>query len=959
MSERTPAEKNVDIRGTEFPRILRALRESRNLTKAELADKVDLSAKLLGWIEAGKRERVLDKTLCVLQEFFGVTRDQLLGRAPLPPLNGNHFDPSPSAVTPPPDPARRFPDWARILAGLATLAVLAGAFFGVRNLAVSKATWKVTGNCITVRDGLFGLKLWEDCHKSPIAKEPSSVKFVRWGHDRVIAYGLEPGPDDGGTLFVRTIATGKILLQDRPDPLELAAVYPEELIRNGGFHCQEIHDADLDGDGGHELVAYFKHSPWYPAYLRMYIRNREDRVYGTYFFNGHLSDILVQDIDEDGKDEILTAGTNNAREYMGAMVVLLDGEHCRGASADANALPLSQLPDSARARVIFPMFDSAFARHLNEQRLRAQELQAYRTAAGDVRIKANVGVKDSTIVVTMNGDLVPLAADLIDNFHTMMRRWPEEDRKKFLGGYVDEWLANAHRFTARSLSALAEENGRGTSGRRVKAHRHYSEGTEYLKRLMRDQAVASFKQAVECDSTYARAWLMLLHPSIAPQGDKWKALDRKVSAYADELTETDRLFWQALRAYYEGDIPASISFFEKVVERDPYHAEAYRRLAAHYESQRNYPKAISSLEAAIAADATDGVSLNRIAYLYAEQKSFEKALAAVEKYIELAPSEANPYDSQGDILTRMGKRDAAVAAYKAALARRADFAPSLQSLGCLYVLERNYTAAAECFRRLEQAADPDARGRARFYQACIPLYRGKFKTAVRRLDEGLEADEREKATGDSYLTKLAVKSLVSTEIGEIAAAKKEFGELLDLHEKRAAGTLGEWAIDYVQILARDDLQSAEAFLDSLKMRVDSADTYTECLYHACKGWVELAQGRPQAAVESLLMANEKTHEFYYEYPLALAYLEAGSPAKAIDAFRHALASYSGTQVRWAMWSVKARYHLGRAYEAVGDKDNARRAYEAFLEYWGEPEGAVPEVADARKRAAQNGGSALK
>jgi tetratricopeptide (TPR) repeat protein/transcriptional regulator with XRE-family HTH domain len=957
MSERALPEKNVDITGSELPGILRELRESRNLTKAELADRVGLSEKAIRLIETGRSKRVQDKTLCVLGEFFGVTRDELLGRASLPPLNSANPDRS-SGPDPVATPPRR-PSWVKVAAAAAGLAVIAAAFLGVRAVAVSKATWKTSGNRIAVYDGLLGLKLWEDRHDALIAKEPNSVKFVRWGRERVIAYGLEPGAVDGGTFLVRSIASGKILLQDRPEPLELTAVYDKEMIQNGGFHCQEVHEADLDGDGEHELVAYFKHSPWYPAYLRMYIRNRENHVYGTYFFCGHLSDILVQDIDGDGKDEILAAGTNNTEKYMGAMVVLLDGEHCRGASADAYALPLSQLPDSARARVVFPMFDSTYARHLNEPRLRAHKLRAYRTPAGDVRIKANIGIKDSTVVVTMNEDLVPLAADLNDNFRMMMRRWPERDQKRFLGGYVERWLATAHRYTARPLSEVVEESGRGTSGRRVRALRYYSEGAEYLKRQMHDEAVASFRKALECDSTYARAWLMLLHPDIAPQGNGWREIDKKVETYADELTENDRLSWQALRAYYEGDIPASISYFEQIVQRDPYNTDAYRRLARHYETQRNYPKAISALEAAVAADPTDGMSLNRLAYLYSEQRSFEKALATVEKYIELTPSEPNPWDTEGDILTRMGQRDAAIAAYKTALARRPDFAPSLQSLGCLYVLERNYAVAEKYFSELGRAADPDARGRARLFQACIPLYQGKFKTAIRRLDEGLKIDERENPNGDSYLTKLAVKALVLSEIGENKEARKEFDKLLEIHAKNSAGALGEWSVDCIQILARGDAGATDAFLDSLKTRVSTAETYTACLYDACKGWVELERGEPQAAVESLLEANEKTHEFYYEYPLALAYLEADRPAKAIETFERALSSYSGSRVRWAMWSLKSYYYLGRAYQEIGDSDRADKAYEEFLKYWGEPDVGITEVADARRRIAHHGGSAQK
>jgi predicted Zn-dependent protease len=54
-----------------------------------------------------------------------------------------------------------------------------------------------------------------------------------------------------------------------------------------------------------------------------------------------------------------------------------------------------------------------------------------------------------------------------------------------------------------------------------------------------------------------------------------------------------------------------------------------------------------------------------------------------------------------------------------------------------------------------------------------------------------------------------------------------------------------------------------------------------------------------------------------------------------------------------MWSVKAHYHLGRAYEAIGDEDNARRSYEEFLAYWGNADTGIAEVADARKRIAIN------
>jgi len=127
MSEPTPSKKNVDIRGTELPRVLRELRESRNLTKSELADKVDLSEPAIRLVEMGTAKRVQDKTLCVLQQFFGVTRDELLGRAPLPPLNGGRVERFP-APEPPAPRRRRLSVTLKVTVGLATLSVLLGTF---------------------------------------------------------------------------------------------------------------------------------------------------------------------------------------------------------------------------------------------------------------------------------------------------------------------------------------------------------------------------------------------------------------------------------------------------------------------------------------------------------------------------------------------------------------------------------------------------------------------------------------------------------------------------------------------------------------------------------------------------------------------------------------------------------------------------------------------------------------
>ena len=67
-------------------------------------------------------------------------------------------------------------------------------------------------------------------------------------------------------------------------------------------------------------------------------------------------------------------------------------------------------------------------------------------------------------------------------------------------------------------------------------------------------------------------------------------------------------------------------------------------------------------------DSTDHFSFyNKYGYFLLNQKKYEKAINAFKRQIELAPGEANPYDSLGDAYRALGDNIAAIAQYKKAL----------------------------------------------------------------------------------------------------------------------------------------------------------------------------------------------------------------------------------------------------------------------------------------------------
>ena len=55
--------------------------------------------------------------------------------------------------------------------------------------------------------------------------------------------------------------------------------------------------------------------------------------------------------------------------------------------------------------------------------------------------------------------------------------------------------------------------------------------------------------------------------------------------------------------------------------------------------------------------------------------------------------------------------------------------------------------------------------------------------------------------------------------------------------------------------------------------------------------------------------------------------------------------------RWDWGAVYSRsfYKLGRVYEEMGKKDEARKEYAKFLDLWKDADLGLPEVEDARKK----------
>lgn len=371
-----------------FPERLRALREQRFMTQSDLAARAAVAARSVHELESGRRDRALAKTIMLLAEALEVPYADLVNGRPAPPAG-----PEPPLSRDPPAPAPPAAAGARRsrrrLAVLAALPVLLGAaaltlpgFVGL-HVAIDEPH-----GIVEVSDALMGRRIW----RRDFANEIRDWRRAPWDQD-VLLIGLAAERADGGRLLAVDADRGETLWEVEPDRGELALAFDRQYIDSGAFHCRDILDADLDGDGSREIVVHFMHNKWYPSVVL--VVDRDGRVESQYANRGHLCDLHVMDLEADGRDEIVGAGTNNAPQYRGATLFILDDGHRTGAAIDPVTSPGYPAVDGSLVRLVFPIWPEAVQKVLGtSDRLVGFEPRTFNLSNGGVGIQANLGYQD-------------------------------------------------------------------------------------------------------------------------------------------------------------------------------------------------------------------------------------------------------------------------------------------------------------------------------------------------------------------------------------------------------------------------------------------------------------------------------------------------------------------------------------------------------------------------------------
>ncbi|HUV67485.1 MAG TPA: FlgO family outer membrane protein [Sedimentisphaerales bacterium] len=480
----------------------------------------------------------------------------------------------------------------------------------------------------------------------------------------------------------------------------------------------------------------------------------------------------------------------------------------------------------------------------------------------------------------------------------------------------------------------------------LEAYRHYLNGIDNYYKLYWREAVHSFQQALQFDSTFAMAYYYLAR--IHDAGYITKAVQ-----YSNRADRKQQYYIRSMEAAVSGDVSRAVAELEDVIEHYAEEKDALQLLGEYMYSLRRYEDAMVYLTRVIDIDRLHKPAYNMLAYAYDRAGNFEKSIWAIGQYIAIAPDEANPYDTRGEILANNGMMDQAIESYKKALEIKPDFYSSRMNLGLLCALNRDYVTAQNCFEELAAGTDGGMRSRGRLYLAYIPLYRGEFEAALRVLDEGIEADTVDPG-GLGATTKHGLKAVIHRVRGDLQLALEALDTAIVISRET-------WR-DYeflarrlrVQILAEQgetDLARQEA--EQLRRDLTEAG-HSAADYWYAVGSIQYSTGNLSEATVSFEKALEGATQFTLptRFMLGRACLEAGKLGEAVEQFERLHSEHADPRLYFGPCTVKSYYYAGLAFERSGWIRNAIEQYEMFLDIWKDADPGILSVEDATQRLAR-------
>jgi len=508
----------------------------------------------------------------------------------------------------------------------------------------------------------------------------------------------------------------------------------------------------------------------------------------------------------------------------------------------------------------------------------------------------------------------------------------------------------------------------------IDAYNYYLQGEEEAAKLYFDDARQSLEKAVEIDPTFASAylslsWVYLMMENLQAQEE----CILKAKQNSEKATEKERLEIEASYSILkEMNFKKAFDLYSLYTERYPKEKKGYYWLGVIYSLSGSHDSAIEVFERALALDPNYGDILNQLAYTYMDKEDFDIAFEYFERYADVSSGDANPFDSQADLLLQMGRLDEAVSKYKQALSIKPDFG-SEWKIGYVFALQENYDEAKKWIEQyIDSVSSAGNKAEGFFWKGFYSLWLGDMDLGFDQLDTASElAGKVENEPMKAWID--ALKAWIYCHLGEFEMAEELFQDwhaffvdffpeyklFFDAYYLSALGflELGKEGAD----VAQKRVKEISGLLPQIPAETKDQ---IEVLYGLLSGEILLARGLADEAVAACERISSWRLSFTggrnvrivdYNVPFikdvqARAYLELGELDKAIADYESLITFDPLRKERQLVYPLY-HYRLAKLYEQKGWEGKAIEQYEKFLSIWKDADPDLVEIADAKKRMA--------
>ncbi len=324
----------------------------------------------------------------------------------------------------------------------------------------------------------------------------------------------------------------------------------------------------------------------------------------------------------------------------------------------------------------------------------------------------------------------------------------------------------------------------------------------------------------------------------------------------------------------KGKYKEAIDLYQRALRYDKENPEIYRNLSQAYRHNKDYSGAMESAEKSLALKDNDSNSRILLGNIYFEQGKYREAVDQYDQALSIAPEKPAVLYNKASALLKLGEEFAAMEYFQKAGAydRIGEVAHKAYSrLGVLY-LDRNVYASAEEYLKKAVAVRPQ-NAMNRYNLGIAYLRQNRTKEALEEFRKAEELGEE--------------NAVMLENLGEAYLSLKQYDKSLDMYSRVARVDSRN-----VRILSRiGELYYEKGDLDKalqVYSKITSIDPLTENARVAFMNMGNIlddAQRYDEAIMmyEKALTISPKDDSAYYN--LGLAYVHAGKPEKAVDAWK--------------------------------------------------------------------------